>query len=177
MAFTFAVADGLAVGDSLHEDEDGQAEARRAQAACAAHDCELLLPVDIVAGRGFSADTEVATMPFGAIQPGWMGLDIGPRSAAAYAQRIATRAHGLLERPDGRVRAGRRSQPARAPSPRPSPTAPATPSSAAATRSPPSRRPASPIASITSRPAAAPGSSCWKGTSSRAWPRSRREEP
>ena len=27
--------------------------------------------------------------PFGAIQPGWMGLDIGPASAAAYAQRIA----------------------------------------------------------------------------------------
>ena len=28
MAFTFAAADGLAVGDSLHEDEEGQAEAR-----------------------------------------------------------------------------------------------------------------------------------------------------
>jgi phosphoglycerate kinase len=89
MAFTFAVADGLGVGDSLHEDEGGQAEARRAQAACKAHDCELLLPVDIVAGRGFAADTEVSTMPFDALQPGWMGLDIGPRSAAAYAQRIA----------------------------------------------------------------------------------------
>ena len=90
MAFTFAVADGLAVGDSLHEDEGGQAEARRAQEACARHDCELLLPVDIVAGRAFSADTEVAVQPFAAIQPGWMGLDIGPASAVAYAQRIAT---------------------------------------------------------------------------------------
>jgi phosphoglycerate kinase len=89
MAFTFAAADGLAVGDSLHEDERGQAEARRAQAACARHDCELLLPVDIVAGRAFSADTEVAVQAFAAIQPGWMGLDIGPESAAAYAQRIA----------------------------------------------------------------------------------------
>jgi phosphoglycerate kinase len=89
MAFTFAVADGLAVGDSLHEDEQGQAEARRAREACAQDDCELLLPVDIVAGRAFSADAEVATMAFDAIRPGWMGLDIGPQSAAAYAQRIA----------------------------------------------------------------------------------------
>jgi phosphoglycerate kinase len=90
MAFTFAVADGLDVGDSLHEDEQGQDEARRARAACAAHDCALLLPVDIVAGQAFSADTEVAVQAFDAIQPGWMGLDIGPRSATAYAQRIAS---------------------------------------------------------------------------------------
>ena len=89
MAFTFAVADGLEVGDSLHEDADGQAQAVRAREACAAHGCELLLPVDVVAGRAFSADTEVAVQPFAAIQPGWMGLDIGPQSAAAYAERIA----------------------------------------------------------------------------------------
>ncbi len=89
MAFTFAAADGLEVGDSLHEGEEGQAEARRAQAACKAHGCELALPVDVVVGRALAADTEVAVQPFGAIEPGWMGLDIGPRSAAAYAQRIA----------------------------------------------------------------------------------------
>jgi phosphoglycerate kinase len=89
MAFTFAAADGLEVGDSLHEGEEGQAEARRAQAACKAHGCELQLPVDVVVGRALAADTEVAVQPFGAIEPGWMGLDIGPASAAAYAQRIA----------------------------------------------------------------------------------------
>jgi phosphoglycerate kinase len=89
MAFTFGAADGLAIGDSLHEGEEGQAEARRARAAAAAHDCALALPVDVVAGREFSADTEVDVQPFGWIQPGWMGLDIGPKSAAAYAQRIA----------------------------------------------------------------------------------------
>jgi phosphoglycerate kinase len=89
MAFTFAAADGLAIGDSLHEGEEGQAEARRARAACAAHGCELALPADVVAGREFSADTEVDVQPFAWIQPGWMGLDIGPKTAAAYAQRIA----------------------------------------------------------------------------------------
>ena len=90
MAFTFAAADGLAIGDSLHEDEEGQAEARRAREACAEHGCELSLPVDVVCGRGFSADTEVDVQPFGWIQPGWMGLDIGPEASDAYAQRIAT---------------------------------------------------------------------------------------
>ena len=89
MAFTFAAADGLAIGDSLHEDEQGQAEARRARAACAVHDCELALPTDAVTGREFSADTEVMVQPFAWIQPGWIGLDIGPRTAAAFAERIA----------------------------------------------------------------------------------------
>jgi len=90
MAFTFAAADDLAIGDSLHEGEEGQAEALRARAACAAHGCELLLPEDVVAGREFSADSEADVQPFGWIQPGWMGLDIGPRTASAYAARIAT---------------------------------------------------------------------------------------
>jgi phosphoglycerate kinase len=90
MAFTFAAADGLAIGDSLHEDEQGQAEALRARSACAEHDCELSLPTDVVTGRSFSADTEVTVQPFAWIQPGWMGLDIGPQTAAAYARRIAT---------------------------------------------------------------------------------------
>jgi phosphoglycerate kinase len=88
MAFTFAAADGLEVGASLHEGEEGQAEARRARQACKAHGCELALPVDVVVGRELSPDTEVAVQRFGAIQPGWMGLDIGPESSAAYAQRI-----------------------------------------------------------------------------------------
>jgi phosphoglycerate kinase len=89
MAFTFAAADGLAIGDSLHEGEEGQAEALRARAACAAHDCELALPVDVVAGREPEADSEVDVQPFGWIQPGWMGLDIGPKTSAAYTARIA----------------------------------------------------------------------------------------
>jgi phosphoglycerate kinase len=89
MAFTFAAADNLAIGNSLHEGEEGQAEALRARAACATHDCDLALPVDVVAGREFSADTEADIQPFGWIQPGWMGLDIGPKTSAAYAARIA----------------------------------------------------------------------------------------
>ena len=37
-------------------------------------------PIDVVAGRAFSADTEVMVQPFAWIQPGWMGLDIGPQT-------------------------------------------------------------------------------------------------
>ena len=39
------------------------------------------------------------------VPDGWMGLDIGPRTAEAYGEEIAARRHGVLERPDGRLRA------------------------------------------------------------------------
>ena len=90
MAFTFAAAQGLSVGTSLHEDEDGQEVARRAVGACSEHGCELLLPEDVVCGRTFSADGEQRTFPLAAIEDGWMGLDIGPRSVEQYAARITT---------------------------------------------------------------------------------------
>ncbi len=90
MAFTFAIAQGHPVGKSLHEDEAGQETARRAVAACDEHGCELLLPVDIVCGREFSAAGEQRTFPLEAIEDGWMGLDVGPRTVEQYTARIAT---------------------------------------------------------------------------------------
>ena len=90
MAFTFAIAQGHPVGKSLHEDEAGQETARRAVAACDEHGCELLLPVDIVCGREFSATGEQRTFPLEAIEDGWMGLDVGPRTVEQYSARIAT---------------------------------------------------------------------------------------
>ena len=105
MAFTFAAADGLAIGDSLHEDEQGQAEALRARSACAEHDCELSLPTDVVTGalvlgrhRGHGAALRVDPAR----------LD-GPRHRAADRSRLRAadrdRPHGLLERADGGLRA------------------------------------------------------------------------
>jgi phosphoglycerate kinase len=88
MAYTFAVAQGGRVGNSLHEDEEGQESARRAIAACAEAGCELLLPVDSVCGRSFSADPPQQVFPSGQIDDGWMGLDIGPQAAATYAERV-----------------------------------------------------------------------------------------
>ena len=39
------------------------------------------------------------------VPDGWMGLDVGPRTAAAYAEEIGEGRHRVLERPDGGVRA------------------------------------------------------------------------
>jgi len=50
---------------------------------------ELLLPVDVVVGDAFAADAERAIGPANAIPAGWMGLDIGPETAANYAAALA----------------------------------------------------------------------------------------
>jgi phosphoglycerate kinase len=85
MCFPFFKVEGHVVGDSLCE-EEGIAPARR---ALAAGEGKLELPSDLVAGREFSADTEVRRLDGVDVPDGWMGLDIGPASAARYAEVIA----------------------------------------------------------------------------------------
>jgi phosphoglycerate kinase len=85
MAFTFLAARGLDVGESMHEDADGQVVARRAMDGGRG---EIVLPVDIVIADRFAADSETRVVPADAIPDGWMGLDIGPRTAADYAARL-----------------------------------------------------------------------------------------
>lgn len=101
MAFTFIVAEGGAVGDSLHEDEEGQAIARAALERARANDCALVLPVDVVAGNAFSADADTRVVPADAIPAGWMGLDIGPAAAEEFADRIRSAATVLWNGPMG----------------------------------------------------------------------------
>ena len=89
MAYTFLAAQGHDVGGSLID--------RERIAECAellATGVTILLPTDIVAlepGAAFGCDCtagEVRTV--GADVPdGWQGLDIGPETVAAYAERIA----------------------------------------------------------------------------------------
>lgn len=89
MCFPFLRAQGHAVGASLCEAE-GVEPARRALAQAAASDrCELLLPVDLVLGEHFAADTTSRALDGVDVPEGWMGLDVGPRTAALYAARIA----------------------------------------------------------------------------------------
>jgi phosphoglycerate kinase len=84
MCFPFFKAQGHDVGASLCE-EAGLEPARRVLAASGE---KLRLPTDLVAGREFSADTEVRELDGVDVPEGWMGLDIGHRSAAGYADVI-----------------------------------------------------------------------------------------
>jgi phosphoglycerate kinase len=84
MCFPFFSAQGHDVGASLCE-EEGLAPARRVLATGGE---KLRLPGDLVAGHEFSADTEVRDIDGVDVPDGWMGLDIGRRSAAGYAEVI-----------------------------------------------------------------------------------------
>jgi phosphoglycerate kinase len=88
MCFPFFKAQGHSVGASLCE-EEGIPHAEAALAAAEEKGCRLLLPEDLVLGREFSAGTEVRELDGVDVPDGWMGLDIGPRSARFYAQEIA----------------------------------------------------------------------------------------
>jgi phosphoglycerate kinase len=88
MAFTFLAAEGVSVGDSKHEDADGQDGARRAMREAEQRGCELLLPVDVVVADRFAEDAAVQIVGVDAIPDGWMGLDIGPHTAELFAARL-----------------------------------------------------------------------------------------
>ncbi len=89
MAFTFVVADGGRVGASLHEDAAGQAVARRAAELARERGCALRLPSDVVAADRFAADAARQVVAADAVPDGWMGLDIGPGTAAEFSDVIA----------------------------------------------------------------------------------------
>jgi phosphoglycerate kinase len=101
MAYTFALANGGSVGDSKHEDAAGQETARRAQARAAERGCALRLPDDTVAADAFSADAHTQVVATDAVPDGWMGLDIGPAAASAYAARVRGAATVLWNGPMG----------------------------------------------------------------------------
>jgi phosphoglycerate kinase len=81
MCFPFFSAQGHGVGDSLCEAE-GVDPARR---ILDAGGDKLRLPTDLVAGRAFDADTEKRDIDGVDVPDGWMGLDVGPDTASAYA--------------------------------------------------------------------------------------------
>jgi phosphoglycerate kinase len=88
MCFSFFKAQGKPTGDSLVE-EEGVELAEPALEKAESSGCELVLPVDLVLGDSFDADAETDELDGVEVPDGWMGLDIGPRSAEAYARRVA----------------------------------------------------------------------------------------
>jgi phosphoglycerate kinase len=100
MCFSFFRAQGIATGDSLVE-EDGVKLAAEALRQAESSKCELMLPVDLVLGESFDAGTERRESDGVEVPEGWMGLDIGPRSSAAYAEAIAAAGTVLWNGPMG----------------------------------------------------------------------------
>jgi len=100
MCFSFFRAQGIPTGDSLVE-EEGVKLAEEALRRAESSDCELMLPVDLVLGREFDAETERRESDGVEVPDGWMGLDVGPRTAAAYAEKVAAAGTVLWNGPMG----------------------------------------------------------------------------
>ncbi|MGB7817973.1 MAG: phosphoglycerate kinase [Ornithinibacter sp.] len=88
MVFTFLAAQGHQIGNSLFDADSVEACAGYLERA-ESSGVEIVLPVDVVCGKEFSADTEIVTVDADSIPADMIGLDIGPRSAALYAQKLA----------------------------------------------------------------------------------------
>jgi len=83
MAYTFLKAQGYTVGTSLVE-EDRIDYALKMINEAKKKSVNFVLPVDHLVGAEFSADTEVITTEDENIEEGFMGLDIGPKTAKLY---------------------------------------------------------------------------------------------
>jgi phosphoglycerate kinase len=88
MAYTFEKAQGLQIGKSLVEDDKLEL-AKRLIADAKAKNFKLLLPTDHVVAPEFKADSPATTCDVTATPADQMGLDIGPKTIAAYSAEIA----------------------------------------------------------------------------------------
>ncbi|CAN5611000.1 phosphoglycerate kinase [soil metagenome] len=90
MCFSFFSAPGRETGDSLVEEGEGLALARRAlEKAEGGARARLVLPEDLVLGKAFAADTERRELDAIDVPDGWMGLDVGPNTTESYAREVA----------------------------------------------------------------------------------------
>ena len=103
MAYTFALAEGRQVGESLSE-PDFISTAKSALEKAAQKGVKFLLPVDNLAVKDldFGAGTVGASQLFeGHIEDGWEGVDIGPKSIELFKQQVATAKTVLWNGPMG----------------------------------------------------------------------------
>lgn len=84
MAYTFSLAEGGKVGKSLVELD----KVELAKELLAAGGDKLILPTDTHAGDAFSADCNKMIVKNGEISDDYEGLDIGPQTAAIYANLV-----------------------------------------------------------------------------------------
>jgi 3-phosphoglycerate kinase len=91
MAYTFALANGRKVGDSLCE-PDRVELAKSAIEKAKAKGVRFLLPIDTLGTNSldFDAKTLGETKIFeGDIEDGWEGVDIGPKTTGIYAEEVS----------------------------------------------------------------------------------------
>ena len=84
MAYTFLAAQGQKVGNSRIEEEH-LPTAKRIMELAAQRGVNIGLPVDHIAAQEFSADASRRVIDSSEIPAELMGLDIGPKTATAYA--------------------------------------------------------------------------------------------
>jgi len=89
MAYTFLKAQGLGVGRSLVEDEQSEVALVILDKA-RANDVSFHLPQDHVLARAAEAGAETRTVEALPFPDDMMGVDIGPKTVAAYSAVIAT---------------------------------------------------------------------------------------
>jgi phosphoglycerate kinase len=86
MAYTFSLAQGGRLGNSLVEPDKVELAARLLEQG----GDRLVLPVDTHCGDNFSGDCDKQVVEAGQIPDGYEGLDIGPRTADQYAGILST---------------------------------------------------------------------------------------
>jgi phosphoglycerate kinase len=85
MAYVFYKVQGLAIGNSLCNDDDIPLAKELLELA----GDKIELPLDNIIADDFSGDANTRIAKAGEIPDGWEGLDIGPESAARFAEIIA----------------------------------------------------------------------------------------
>ncbi len=87
MAYTFLKSQGYSIGTSICE-EDKLELAKETMANAEKNGVKFLLPIDTKVGKEFDPETESQVVPSTEIPDGWMGMDIGPKTAELFADAI-----------------------------------------------------------------------------------------
>ena len=87
MAYTFMKALGYEIGTSLLE-ADRVDDAKAMMETAKAKGVKFIIPIDNKVGREYDPNTEAMVISSDNIPEGWMGLDIGPKTQALFADAI-----------------------------------------------------------------------------------------
>jgi len=88
MTFTFVKAQGGTIGNSLVEDDKLELALEILEKA-KAKNVQVHIPTDVIIADAFSNDAHTNTVDADKIPEGWMGLDVGPKTEAQFAEVIS----------------------------------------------------------------------------------------